>query len=140
MSDSPDVTIATLQAFADAWNRHDIEVIMSMMTDDCVFTASGGSAVCGARYEGPDAVKAAFVAVWTMIPDAQWEDARHFIAGERGVSEWVFSGTRADGLRVRVNGCDLFRFREGRIAVKDSYRKQHPPLSVASDTKADGVP
>ena len=26
-----------LQAFADAWNRHDVDALMSMMTTDCVF-------------------------------------------------------------------------------------------------------
>jgi len=40
------------------------------------------------------------------------------------VSEWTFVGTRAsDGLRVEVDGCDLFTFRGDRIRVKDSWRK-----------------
>ena len=39
-----------LQAFADAWNRHDVDALMSMMTTDCVFEASGGNAVDGERY------------------------------------------------------------------------------------------
>jgi hypothetical protein len=28
-----------------------------------------------------------------------------------------------------VHGCDVFRFRDGRIVLKDSYRKNRPPLS-----------
>jgi ketosteroid isomerase-like protein len=28
------LSIADLQAFADAWNRHDIEALMRFMTDD----------------------------------------------------------------------------------------------------------
>jgi ketosteroid isomerase-like protein len=28
------VTVADLQAFADAWNRHDIDALMRFMTDD----------------------------------------------------------------------------------------------------------
>jgi hypothetical protein len=27
-----------------------------------------------------------------------------------------------------VTGCDLFTFRDGRIAVKNSYRKNRPPF------------
>jgi hypothetical protein len=27
-----------------------------------------------------------------------------------------------------VNGCDLFTFRDGKIAVKDSYRKNRPAV------------
>lgn len=43
------VTVETLQAFADAWNRHDADALMSFMTDDCVFESSAGPDVCGTR-------------------------------------------------------------------------------------------
>ena len=33
----PPVTEATLAAFSDAWNRHDVDALMSFMHDDCVF-------------------------------------------------------------------------------------------------------
>lgn len=49
-------------------------------------------------------------------------------ASDRGVSEWTFTGTRADRTRVEVHGCDLFTFRDGKIALKDSYRKNRPAL------------
>jgi ketosteroid isomerase-like protein len=101
---------------------------MSFMTDDCVFEASGGPEKCGARYVGRDAVRAGYAEVWSTFPDAHWGGARHFVQGERGVSEWTFTGTRLDGTRVEVNGCDLFTFRDGKIAVKNSYRKNRPPL------------
>lgn len=121
-------TVDTLQAFADAWNRHDVEALMSFMTEDCVFEASAGPDVAGRRYVGSDAVCAGYAEVWAIFPDAHWGNARHFVHGDRGVSEWTFTGTRADGTRVEVNGCDLFTFRDGRIALKNSYRKNRPPL------------
>ena len=37
---------------------------------------------------------------------------------------------RADGIFVEVHGCDLFTFRDGKIALKDSYRKNRPPLGT----------
>ncbi|MEJ8852762.1 nuclear transport factor 2 family protein [Variovorax rhizosphaerae] len=125
-----DVTVANLEAFADAWNSHDAEALMSFMTDDCVFEASAGPDVCGNSYIGREAVQAGFSEVWKMFPDAQWRRPHHFVCGSRGVSEWTFTGTRADGSRVEVNGCDVFTFREGKIAVKNSYRKNRPPLSA----------
>ena len=124
---APEITTAFLQAFADAFNRHDADAIVAFMTDDCVFEASAGPDVCGKRAEGRDAVRAAFAEVWATFTDAHWGDARHFVCGDRGVSEWTFTGTRGDGTRVEVHGCDLFRFRDGRIAVKDSYRKNRAP-------------
>jgi ketosteroid isomerase-like protein len=117
-----------LTAFADAFNRHDLDALMTMMTPDGVFEASAGDDVCGERHEGQDAVRAAFAAVFDQYPDAHWGGARHFVARDRGVSEWTFTGTRKDGMRVEVAGCDLFTFRAGKIAVKNSFRKNRPPL------------
>jgi steroid delta-isomerase-like uncharacterized protein len=119
---------ALLDRFADAWNRHDVDALMSMMTGDCVFEASAGPDVNGERSEGQQAVRAAFAAVFETFPDAHWADARHFISGNRAVSQWTFTGTRRDGKRVEVTGCDLFTLRDGKIAVKNSYRKNRSAI------------
>lgn len=84
-----------LQDFADAWNRHDADALMSFMSDDCVFEASAGPDQCGTSYVGPAAVRDGYAEVWSVFPDAHWGDARHFVHGNRGVSEWTFTGTRA---------------------------------------------
>lgn len=125
-----EITPEVLQAFAEAWNRHDLDALMSFMAEECVFEASGGPEVCGTRHVGRDAVRAGYAEVWSTFPDAQWGNARHVVAGDRGVSEWTFTGTRTDGSRVEVNGCDVFTFRDGKIAVKNSYRKNRPPMSA----------
>lgn len=122
-----------LQAFADAWNRHDADALMSFMTEECVFEASGGPEIFGTRYVGRNAVRDGYAEVWSTFLDAHWGNARHFVAGDRGVSEWTFTGTRMDGSRVEVNGCDLFTFRDGKIAVKNSYRKNRPPLPAKGE-------
>lgn len=124
------VTVDMLQAFADAFNRHDIDSLMTFMADDCVFEASAGPDRCGASYVGKAQVRTGFSEVWAMYPDARWSSPRHFVCGDRGVSEWTFTGTRADGTRVEVNGCDLFTFRDGKIALKNSYRKNRPPIAA----------
>ena len=118
--------VTLLDRFADAWNRHDVDALMSMMTDDGVFEASGGNHVHGERHEGQQAVRAAYAAVFAQYPDAHWGNARHLVKGDRGVSEWTFTGTQKDGRRVEVTGCDLFTFRGGKIAVKNSFRKNRP--------------
>ena len=125
---SPEVTVEFLEAFADAWNRHDVDDLMSFMTDDCVFESSAGDEACGTSYEGAQAVRKGYAKAWQDFPDANWNDAHHFVNGNRGVSEWIFTGTRADGKRVEVAGCDIFTFRNGKIAIKNSYRKNRPPI------------
>jgi uncharacterized protein (TIGR02246 family) len=119
----PERLIEMLDRFADAWNAHDLEALVSCMTDDAVFESSTGTEVEGTRWVGRDAVRAGFARVLSTYPDVQFEKRGHFVAGDRGVSEWVFRGTRLDGTRVEVCGCDLFTFREGRILRKNSFLK-----------------
>ncbi len=122
------VTAEDLAALSDAFNRHDVQSILSFMTDDCVFNAAGGPDVHGTRFVGHKDVGAAFEQVWAMFPDAQWADGNHLVAGDKGVSEWTFMGTKADGSRLVAQGCDIFTFRDGKIAVKNAFRKDRPVL------------
>lgn len=121
------VTEDFLQSFADAFNAHDIKAIMLQMTDDCVFEASAGPDTDGQRFIGREQVKRAFGDVFATFPDAHWDNPRHFISGDRGFTEWTFTGTKKDGTKVEVTGCDLFTFKNGKIAIKNSYRKNRIP-------------
>ena len=122
-------TIPILDGFANAFNAHDVNKILSYMTDDCVFEASAGPDADGERFAGKEAVKKAFEDVFKNYPDARWNNPHHFISGDRAVSEWIFTGTKADGSKVEVMGCDLFTFRNGKIAIKNSYRKNRITIS-----------
>jgi ketosteroid isomerase-like protein len=114
----------TLEAFfTTGWNRRDVETLMTFMADDCVFESAAGPEVCGTRHAGRQPVREAFARVFATYPDAAFNDLRHGVWGECGMSEWIFTGTRADGTRVEVKGCDVFTFRGGKIAVKSSFFK-----------------
>ena len=117
-----EVTVQMLEAFGEAWNGHDVDAIMRFMADECAFETTAGPEPCGKRYEGRERVRQAFARVFAMFPDAHFGAARHFVAGDRGLSEWRFTGTR-DGVKLEVDGCDVFTFRDGKIAHKDSYFK-----------------
>ena len=130
---SPDTTVttATLAAFSQAWNRHDIEALMAFMSDDCVFQAAGGPEACGARHVGREAVRKAFAAAWQAVPDAQWTQGSHFVQSDFGISQWTFVGTAADGSRIETDGVDVFAFKGGKIALKNAFRKMRPNLPAA---------
>jgi ketosteroid isomerase-like protein len=132
MSDTKNpITVATLAAFSAAWNRHDIDSLMSFMTDDCIFQTAAGPDACGTRHAGKSAVRIAFESAWLNFPDAQWIDDRHFVHEDFGVSEWTFTGTAADGTRVEVDGVDIFTFKNGKIHLKNVFRKNRPNLPPA---------
>ena len=126
-----EATIEMLEAFGDAWNRHDIEALMSMMDDNCVFHAVAGPDLLGKSFEGRDEVRAGFELAWQTFPDAAWLDGDHFVVGDRGVSETTFCGTKADGTRIEARMVDVFTFRNGKIAVKNAFRKDRPPVVKA---------
>lgn len=122
------LTTASLAAFSEAWNRHDIDALMSFMTDDCIFQTAAGPDACGTSHVGIEAVRKAFSAAWQGIPDAQWENGQHFVQGDFGTSQWTFTGTAADGSRIETDGIDVFTFRDGKIHLKNVFRKTRPNL------------
>lgn len=125
-------TISFLETFSQAWNDHDIDTLMSCMTLDCEFHATAGSTLLGTSFRGADDVKAAFQLAWTNFPDAQWLDAEHFIIGDRAVTESTFCGTKADGTRIEARMVDVFTLRDGKILIKNAFRKDRPSLAASA--------
>ena len=126
MSPAPGGTVYydLLVAHIAAWSRHDLDAIMEMMTDHCVYESSGGEDPWGRRYIGQAQVREAYADLLELLPDIRFQNARHFVAGDRGVSELTMLATRPDGSRIDSRGCDLFELREGKIHRRDSYRKR----------------
>ena len=117
------VTVETLKAFLDAFNRHDLDAIMSFFADDCVFYMPRGSEPWGQRFMGRDAVREGLASRFAGLPDVHYGDDRHWACGQFGVSEWLLTGTTTAGKRIEVRGVDLLEFRDGKIIRKYSYWK-----------------
>ena len=109
--------------FEQGWNAHDLDVLMTFMAEDGVFETASGPGAFGTRHQGHERVRDGFRTLFARFPDARFDDTRHFVVGDRGVSEWTFTGTTADGRKIEVNGCDLFTFRDNKIVLKSSYFK-----------------
>ncbi|RTR34369.1 nuclear transport factor 2 family protein [Shewanella atlantica] len=117
------MNIDDLRSYCDAWNAHDIDKIMAFMSQECVFETGGGAEKFGTRYTGYTQVKSRFMSVWHDFPDVRFENSSHFVAADRGCSEWTFVATKSDGSLIEVDGCDLFTFQNGKIAVKRTFLK-----------------
>jgi ketosteroid isomerase-like protein len=115
-------TVATLQAIAGAFNRHDLDAIMAFFADDASFESPRGPDPHGRRFTGKAAVREGLAARFSGIPDVHYGDD-DFVAGDRGASAWTLTGTTTDGTRREVRGCDLWTFRDGLATKKDSYWK-----------------
>ncbi len=118
-----DDAMQMLKAITTAFDEHDLDGIMAHFGDDAVFEAPRGTEPSGTRVVGREAIRQAFAARFSGIPDVRYGNDQHFVDGDRGASEWTLSGTTADGEAIEVRGCDLWTFREGKIVRKDSYWK-----------------
>jgi ketosteroid isomerase-like protein len=129
VADHNDELLALLVDHTDAWNAHDLDSLMALFADDCVFEAAGGDEACGTTYAGRESVRAAFAEIYAALPDGQWTNGRHSAIGpDYGVSEWLLSGTLDSGERLEIYGCDFLTVRDGKIINKDSYTKDRPPI------------
>ena len=110
-------TRVTIERFNDAFNRHDVDAIMALMTDDCVFenTSPGPD---GRRHEGQAAVRSAWEELFGSTPSARFDAEEIFTCGDRCVVRWRY--TWGDG---HVRGVDVLRVRDGKVAEKFSYVK-----------------
>src|SRR3954471_4504528 len=109
------VGISTLQAFLAAFNQHDADAVMEFFTEDCVFETPRGPDPNGRRLIGKAEVRKGIEARFAGIPDIHYGDDRHWVCGDRGVSEWLITGRATDGRPIEVRGCDLFEFEDGKI-------------------------
>lgn len=117
------LTVEDLKQILEAFNRHDLDAIMEYFSDDCSLDFPRGSEPCGQRFIGKDQVREALAGRLKGIPDVHYGDDRHWVAANMGVSEWTLTGTTTSGVRLNVQGCDHWEFRNGKVVRKDSYWK-----------------
>ena len=123
---SAKVAVPVLQEVLDAFNAHDLDLIMSFFADDCVMDMPHGPGPGGRLLVGKDEVREGIRSRLDGIPDIHYGDDRHWVSEHRGVSEWTIRGTQRNGERIEVRGCDLFEFVDGKITRKDAFWKIIP--------------
>jgi ketosteroid isomerase-like protein len=115
-------TLNTISAFNEAFNRHDVDAVMSLMTDDVIFENTSPFPD-GERYVGQSAVRAFWQQLFDSTPDAHFEAEDIFAAQDRCTVRWCYTFTSGDGTQGHVRGVDVFRMRDGRVAEKLCYVK-----------------
>ncbi len=118
------------QRYGEAWNRQDLDAIMDLHTDDCVFTAFAAGAPIA---KGKEAVREAFAGYIAMLPDIHFAERSLQLGEGHWVLESTMSGTvdqavdvegeslGTRGTRVEVPCVDVIQVRDGLIASKHTY-------------------
>ncbi len=110
-------TRTTVEAFNEAFGRHDVDAVMALMTDDCVFENTLPPPD-GERHVGQEAVRRFWTEFFAGTPQARFETEEIVVAGDRATVRWRF-----DWGSGSVRGIDLFKVRAGKVAEKLSYVK-----------------
>lgn len=114
-------TLETIRRFNEAFARGDVDGMMALMTDDCIFENTR-PAPDGERHVGSAAVRAFWEAYFARGLKMRFDVEEIFADGERCTMRWVYHWVR-DGQPGHVRGVDVFRVRDGKIAEKLSYVK-----------------
>lgn len=108
--------------FNDALNAHDVDAMMRLMAEDCVFVNTS-PAPDGSRYEGQPAVRAFWEGFFRSAREQRITIQEIFAADDRCVMLWTYHWLGSGGEPRHVQGADVYRLRGGLIAEKLSYVK-----------------
>ncbi len=120
---------ALIGRYGEAWNRHDVDAILALHTDDAVFEnhTSGGLAV------GKAELRRLVQGVFASFPDLRFETRRAYFGDDLAAVEWTATATHERALtwggrsfgpsgKVLVwDGLDVMPIRDGLVARKDVY-------------------
>jgi len=128
MSNATDQLHATIAAYNDAWNAHDVPRIASMHAPDMVFE----NHTAGEQAEGEEAL-AHIASIFESWPDIEFQTRRLYVREDLVVQEWTARATHVkplsrgeivaepSGKRIEWNGMDVIPFQDGKVKRKDVY-------------------
>ena len=112
-----------LKQLIEAENSHDIEKLLTLLTDDIVFED------VTLVTEGKDAFKQGYTAFITAVPDFKIEPKSWVTNNKSFALEMVFTGTQkgdlpslpATGKSFSIRGCSFGEFENGKIKGRRDY-------------------
>ena len=125
MSTTPSSAAATRQTverFNEAFNRHDVDAVMALSTEDVVLETTLPRPD-GRRLVGQAEVRRYWEEFFLGSPRAAFETEETLVAGDRCVVRWRYRWVDPEGRPGHVRGVDVFRVRAGRVAEKLVYVK-----------------
>lgn len=112
---------AALQ-FVQALNRHDVQAMMQLLSDDCVLEASGPFPD-GALISGKEAVTQFWQAFFQHLPSAHFDIEEIYGLGLRCIVRWRCHWEPDGTSENHVRGADILRVQNGLICEQQSYVK-----------------
>lgn len=114
-------TRKAIDAFNDAFNRHDADAMSGFLTDDTVFEDTS-PAPDGRRIQGKSAVVEFWRGWFSRNSDAHFDAEEIIVSGNRATVLWVYRKLH-NGQPWHIRGVDVFTVRGGKVAAKLAYVK-----------------
>jgi len=114
-------TRSVIESFNKAFNRHDVDALAKLLSEDTVFEDTS-PAPDGRRIEGRDAVADFWREWFARNLDARFESEEIIVSGNRAVVRSVYRKMR-NGQPWHLRGVDVFTVRDGKVAAKLAYVK-----------------
>jgi ketosteroid isomerase-like protein len=114
-------TQAVVERFNEAFNRHDVDAVAALLTDDTVFEDTSPTPD-GRRIKGKKAVVEFWRDWFARNADAHFDAEEIIVSGNRATVLWVYRKVRS-GQPWHLRGVDVFTVRDGKIAAKLAYVK-----------------
>lgn len=114
-----------LEQWASAWSSHDINQVLDLFTEDCVYE----DVTMGVVNHGQQQLKAFATAFFMAFPDLAVKLNSRFVAGTFGSAEWLMTGTHkgdmpglpATNKRMSIRGATVFELQGDKIQRNADY-------------------
>ena len=118
------------ERYGEAWNRQDLDAIMDLHAENCVFAAHAAGSPPA---QGKQAVREAFASYLALLPDINFAERSLRVGEGFWVLESTMTGTvdgslelegeslGEEGARVEVDCVDVIEVRDGLISSKQTY-------------------
>ena len=119
MGPKEDTTATTVRGLNDALNARDREATVALFASGAVFRPGAA----GASFEGPEAIADALFGFLELHKSGQFEIVHEMYAADEAYNEWKWAGVSNEGERSESHGCDHYLIRDGKVALKNTFRK-----------------
>lgn len=113
-----------IRDFVARWSAGDLDGVLALMSDDAVFAPTTGPEP-GRRFQGIDAIRRVLEPAVRSDSGVSLEPTGMLASDDRVVLTWTSVDRGQPAATATMHGIDLFRIRDGKVILKDAYRKSY---------------
>ncbi len=119
MNTTEETTATAVRALNDALNARDREATVALFASDSVFHPGAA----GASFKDPEVIADGLFGFLGAHKSGQFETVHEVFAGDEAYHEWKWVGVTNEGEPAESHGCDYYLIRDGKVAVRSTFRK-----------------